>query len=319
MGSKSIPVLVMVFSFCLTSNSSATTLSFQGLGYLQGKTSSEARSVSADGSVAVGYCLSGAEAFRWTESGNMQSIGEGHALGVSADGSVVVGDNSGGAYRWTQSEGMVNLGSLPNNPTSCAVAVSDDGLVVVGNSHTTYTSEAFRWTESGGMVGLGALPGGGFESSAWDVSSDGSVIVGYSYTPSGSEAFRWTESGGMKGLGFIDDNPLYGYIGHAFGVSADGSVVVGISASASASSFEAFIWDEDNGMRSLKEVLINDLSLDLTGWRLRKATGISDDGFTIVGYGTNPSGNREAWIASIPEPSTLFLLICGALVLKRRI
>jgi len=55
-------------------------------------------------------------------------------------------------------------------------------------------------------------------------------------------------------------------------------------------------------MRSLKEVLEKDHGLDLTGWRLYKATGISADGLTIVGIGHNPAGYVDSWIAVISKP-----------------
>jgi hypothetical protein len=77
---------------------------------------------------------------------------------------------------------------------------------------------------------------------------------------------------------------------------------------------EAFIWDADNGMRSLQDVLTGDFGLDLTGWTLEKARGISDDGTVIVGWGSGPNG-REAWRAVIPEPSTLVLAAFGLLSL----
>jgi hypothetical protein len=48
---------------------------------------------------------------------------------------------------------------------------------------------------------------------------------------------------------------------------------------------EAFLWDAANGLRSLKTVLTTQFGLDLTGWRLTEATGISDDGKVIVGTG----------------------------------
>ena len=57
----------------------------------------------------------------------------------------------------------------------------------------------------------------------------------------------------------------------------------------------AFIWDAQNQMRDLRDVLVNDFSLDLTGWTLTQATGISDDGLTIAGEGINPGGDTEAW------------------------
>jgi len=86
---------------------------------------------------------------------------------------------------------------------------------------------------------------------------------------------------------------------------------------ASASGDEAFIWDASNGMRNLVDVLVNDFGLDLTGWSVREATGISDDGLSIVGYGYH-EGNAEGWIATIPEPATVCLLGLGGLGLLRR-
>jgi uncharacterized membrane protein len=101
-------------------------------------------------------------------------------------------------------------------------------------------------------------------------------------------------------------------------VSADGSTVVGYGISGAGQ--EAFLWDGVNGMRSLQSVLTNDLGLDLTGWRLYSATGISADGLTITGWGRNSNGNQEAWVAylgaptsPVPEPATAGLFAIGGL------
>ena len=61
-----------------------------------------------------------------------------------------------------------------------------------------------------------------------------------------------------------------------------------------------------------------DFGLDLTGWSLEVGHGVSDDGMTIVGWGNNPDGNTEAWVAHIPEPATLWLFTFGCVVLGRR-
>ena len=100
-------------------------------------------------------------------------------------------------------------------------------------------------------------------------------------------------------------------------VSADGSVVVGWGIGFEDDYSEAFIWDEVHGMRDLKGLLVNDYGLDLAGWTLNEATGISDDGMTIVGTGINPDGYIEGWIATIPEPATVLLFALGVFISKR--
>ena len=274
-------VIACIYALGLAANQFAVAVSFTGLGNLAG-----------------GIFLSNAQ-------------------DVSSDGSVVVGSSSSAssteAFRWTQSGGMVGLGDLPGGIFySIARDVSSDGSVVVGLGYSGLGWEAFRWTQSSGMVGLGDLPGGSFYSNAWGVSSDGSVVVGAS---NASEAFRWTQSSGMVGLGDLPGGSFYSA---AQDVSSDGSVVVGYGSTSLGN--EAFIWDATNGMRNLRTVLVNDFGLDLTGWTLKQALGISDDGSTIVGYGTNTGGQTEAWVADlsttaepIPEPSTIFLFSIGGL------
>jgi probable HAF family extracellular repeat protein len=180
---------------------------------------------------------------------------------------------------------------------SQAYAVSDDGLSIAGRGVSTLGLEAFLWTESGGMVGLGDLPNGIFQSSAFAISADGSVVVGSTGCCADKQAFRWTEAGGMVGLG---DLPGGAFDGSALAISADGSIVVGEGTTASGG--RAFIWDEANHMCQLDQVLTNDFGLDLEGWTLVRAMGISDDGLTIVGQGLNPSGENGVGSSSSPSP-----------------
>ena len=92
-----------------------------------------------------------------------------------------------------------------------------------------------------------------------------------------------------------------------------GRVHVGFGYSASGK--EAFIWDSTNGMRELDQVL-TDAGLDLTGWTVKSATAVSDDGLTIAGDGVNPSGLTESWVAVVPavvsvpsmNPTSLLLM-----------
>ena len=133
--------------------------------------------------------------------------------------------------------------------------------------------------------------------------------VGESRADEEREAFRWDASNGMAGLGVLPSGAST-----ALAVSFDGAVIVGSDGMGGTGT--AFIWDEQNGIRPLAEVLAL-LGLDVAGWTLYEATGISADGRTIVGSGVNPDGFQEAWIATIPEPTTgllmAFALACVAL------
>ena len=97
----------------------------------------------------------------------------------------------------------------------------------------------------------------------------------------------------MQGLGFLPG----GTFSNASGVSADGSVVVGRSGSVNG--IDVYIWDSLLGMRSLTDVL-TDQGEDLSDWiSLDFAFAVSADGRSIVGRGTNSSGNFEAFVATI--------------------
>jgi probable HAF family extracellular repeat protein len=283
--------------------------------------------------VVVGYSFAGypgPEAFRWTEREGMIGLGdlpggEFHSIGedASGDGSVIVGHSRSGAhdglaeaFRWTAEEGMVGLGDLPGGQlSSVALGVSADGSVIVGHSISYSGTEAFRWTAQEGMVGLGDLPGAGFRSYAFGVSPDGSIVVGQGASDLGMEAFRWTAQEGMIGLG---DIPGGIFQSEARAVSADGSIVVGMGAGPASYNLASIWLADDDQMYDLGHWLTENFGLDLTGWELKAANGISADGLTIVGGGWNPDGQGEAWIAHIPEPSTLCLVAVGALVLAKR-
>ncbi len=359
---KSVRTLAIGIVVVLAISVSAEAISFHGIGFLSSSNpGSGANGVSGDGNVVVGWSRSGSsmemEAIRW-EAGSMVGLDHlsggmpwGRAYGASIDGSVVVGEDGrpsdSKAFRWTDTGGMVGLpGSFFQ--TSVAYDVSSDGSVVVGRNlnhqagywagtPTTWsllcsgsaygvspdgstivgvdhdTNQAFRWTDTGGLGGLGGISGG--SSEARDVSADGSVVVG----TSNGEAFRWTPDGGMEGLGGLTGD----ISSTALAVSADGSIIVGKRWDFYVD--HAFIWDSDNDMQDMRTYLVGQ-GLDMSGWRtLYEATGISDDGLTIVGTGEHMvSGSwvSEGWIATldpqgppppppIPEPLTMLCVFGG--------
>jgi uncharacterized membrane protein len=157
------------------------------------------------------------------------------------------------------------------------------------------------------MQGIGFLPGHGF-SSAFDVSSGGTTIVGFSAisAESSGRAYVWRTSTGLVGIG---DPQVSSF---ASSVSGDGSIVVGACDCGPFGATRAFIWDAAHGMRRLDQVLVNDYGVDLTGWTLGSAAKISDDGVSIVGTGTNPSGDNEAWLVKLPESARSIGIAFGA-------
>lgn len=282
-----------------------------GLGDLPGgEFSSLAYGVSADSSTVVGVSHSsdGLQAFRWTKEDGMVGLGDlsggifdSRAYGVSSDGTVVVGlgstDRGQRAFRWTSNEGMKELSLQSDGEFSTlATAVSADGSVVTGYGSFHSRSQGFRWTASGGLVKFDGV------RSVFGLSADGAVAVGSGRFGQGEEACRWTSDDGAKGIG---DLPGGGFYSQAKGVSGDGRRVVGYGESADGQP-KAFLWDAKTGLRDLKSVLESEYGLakELSGWLLIEAVAISENGLSIVGYGTNPAGKTEAWLASLAPPTT---------------
>jgi probable HAF family extracellular repeat protein len=280
----------------------------QALGVVAGGATSTARAASHDGSVIVGQADapgSSAVAFRWTPVAGMETLPAltGSTLctaaGVSGDGSLIVGTcllagNAG--FRWTQAAGVASLGQFGGGTSrsSNAMAVSADGSTIVGSGHPVLTG-AVAWTAAGQVSVLGHLPQHS-AAVATAVSRDGSAVVGYSTDGLGrSQAFRWTETAGMGALGSGQEG-LGDLV--AAGMSGDAGVMVGWATSAPGEA--AVIWSAASGWSRLEDFLRTRYLIELNGWTLRRATGISDNGLTLVGQGRNPQGRLEGWVLNLP-------------------
>ena len=277
--------------------------------------------ISGDGSTVVGqgdsYPTSGG-AFRWS-SGAIQIIGGSGwvATAANSDASVIVGATGSGnrqAVRWVNGS-QQTLGSLAPGASSTALAVTSDGLTVVGEAATSFAGGqvAFRWT-GGGMQSLGTLAGGN-ASWATGISGDGAAIVGASTATEGLRAFLWTAAGGMESLGVM----AIGSYSSATAISADGRVVVGFGGLADGTQ-SAFIHHDSFGMMSLMDYLTN-RGVNMSGWEvLGKATGVSGDGRYVVGNGIF-NGSERAFIADIgviPAPGAAPVLAIAGLAVRGR-
>jgi uncharacterized membrane protein len=217
--------------------------------------------------------------------------------------------------------------------TSSAQAVSADGMIIAGYGGTRRGNKAFVTTFLGidGTTGeallesyvLPAIAGGKW-SEAYAMTPDGLYIAGRSDSPKGPQACIWfqgddpstpeAETWVVKGLGGLSKKK---YDSVATGIvqrpgAADGELmVVGYSKSILYPS-EAFVWsgnpvledDEIGYMHDLEYILIKTGAGEASGmgssWILNQATGVAlnaDLTARIVGWGVNPEGGIEAWLA----------------------
>lgn len=271
-----------------------------------GQEFSQVLDISPDGNYIVGYGQSteGSQAFIWHRNFGLVGLGDleggtfdSRAFGVSAAGNVIVGwtnsANGREASRWTRRNGWTLLGK-PAGPNSDSVAraVSPDGSIIAGWMSSQVGSEAFRWTAKNGMV---SIQGGGFvKSAAFAISSDGTTIVGEASINRIRTAMRWTRESGMHSLGDLEGGTG---TSRSIAVNRNGTIVVGFGNSQVGKS--AMVWDAKNGMRELKTILENEYQVNLKDWVLSEATGISDDGKQIVGWGIK-NGKERPWKVVLP-------------------
>jgi len=187
-----------------------------------------------------------------------------------------------------------------------ALAIDESGRSVVGWTRTP-EHEASCWRMKGGtwrQSRLGALPGDRSYSQAHGLTrANGHFAVGFSGDPSVlARPVRWRiPDGSAHAIEAIDVLPGFSG-GTANAVSKGGKRIVGSCYGEISGEFvsDSFVWDDGLGSRSLKEELIAAGATEVVGWALTSATGISEDGTVICGYGTNPDGIERAWVATIP-------------------
>lgn len=289
----------------------------------------EGYAANQDGSIIVGRASEEhgfARAVRWTPAQGTQNLGVlGHRYGsswaydVSDNGMVIVGKHYDPfnpalncAIRFGPHLGMQPMGTLPGTTQSAAHGVSGNGSVIVGVSGPLTAGLAFRWTVESGMQSMG-VPTGWSASSASAISRDGSVIVGSVHGGAlpGGGAFRWDEQALYEILPVLPT--ANGAKANA--VNRDGTVIVGQAFLPARPT--AVMWTDALGVVDLNTHL-HALGVDLAGWTLTSATGISDDGSVLVGTGLF-EGQQRAWMVSnVPAPGAAVLPGMAALFAMSR-
>ncbi len=260
------------------------------------------------------------------------------ALDVTPDGTIMVGygNNKKGqiAFRADMTDPLLpvvkTLTITDSSYTaqtlqaSCAQAVSTNGLIIAGYGKTKVGNRAFvtqvvdASTDPITLVSV-VLPNisGGKYAEAYAMTPEGSIIVGRSDSPKGPQACMWfvdpaTGLWVVKPLGGLSKKTLNSVAtGVAWRVgAADGDLIVVGSSKTILYASEAFVWagnpvlvDDGIGyLYDLEYILtktgVAELSSAGSEWIMNEATGISDDGTRIVGWGTNPEGGIEAWLVT---------------------
>ncbi|MEM1422859.1 MAG: hypothetical protein AAGH64_02540, partial [Planctomycetota bacterium] len=264
--------------------------------------------VSFDGSVIVGTgsTSSGNRAFRWTASGGVQDLGVtgtgvwSRGGAVTADGQTLFGfgpdmGSSGRAIiAWTDAGGASD--AIGSGMAVGAGSCSADGAMLGGAGYGAF-SAARVWTQAGGLAYVPTPAGSNNANGATQgVSANGLWAVGWQESQNGNLGFVHRVGGTTTHVG---DLPGASENSVLEDVSANGAVAVGFATDTDGK--EAVIWIRGQGLRVLADYLENDLDLDLGGWELTEANGISDDGSVICGTATNPAIFRtEAFRAEIP-------------------
>ncbi len=223
---------------------------------------------------------------------------------VAANGSVAVGATRNptffepvpfAAFRWAGPDSLIE--ELPNFVAdagftkSSAEGVSSDGSLVAGSALNVVGVDsainAVRWDALGIATLSGLLPENRHD--AFGISSNGTWISG---TLLNGSPFVWSQVGGPI---TVNKPPATDWC-WGYDVSNDGQLVVGacFSGDSPGTPITGFVWTPQAGTRTAA-AYATDVGANAAGWQLLSVEAVSADGRTIVGWGINPSGRREAW------------------------
>jgi len=244
------------------------------------------RAVSDDGAIAAGRATTvspNPHAVLWTRQGGAQDLGYidesgqdsfASAYDMNGAGSLVVGGTTDGGFICDQEAGMRIISA---SPPFVPFFTNPDGTVMAGGS-----SGLARWSAATGVEVLHT------QYRAEGMSDDGNVII---VNPiDGSGAARWTRETGFVPI----PSPAGQFPVHAVAANPDATLVVGYTIRS------AWIWHEGI-LNAELGLLLPALGVDLSDWsELTIATGVSDDGSVIVGWGYRVNEfERTGWLVRL--------------------
>ena len=192
------------------------------------------------------------------------------------------------AFRWTEAGGMVDLGTLPGDVTSMAVAVlkgeTEGATRILGVSSGTDRSTLVVWSASGSISAL-PIPSSGFASRTANDFNDRGDVVGWDAGGVGFQhAWIWSEADGKYDL--TSNSPGGSTEGSASAVNSSGSILVtnnAFTCSKSDTCWRTYLWSRSSGYQAL-------------------GTPGNDPEADVTGAALNERGTVVGWFKSYTEP-----------------
>jgi uncharacterized membrane protein len=278
--------------------------------------------ISADGKIKVGDGGGSKNGGYWDAGNQFHPLPLGAsdavalALAITPDGSVIAGSvlSATGVpdefeYEvalWTPGgTGVTRRGKLPGFQNTIVTGIARDGSTVCGyaNKFDGGNSSTRAFTQYGDNLprSLGTLAGNA-DTAAYGISELGDWIVGASGFAGAEQAFAWTIFGGISALEGSQGRSA-GYAVRLTANSPSGTLgrIVGFNGDFTTGD-TAFMWNGKGQVEgTILGLLINTYKKAIGPWHLSAAYAISDDGLTVAGFGTNPQGKQEGWVALLPE------------------
>ena len=227
---------------------------------------------------------------------------------MSEDGKVIVGlawntCSIARAFRWEESTGMVDLGTLSPPLSTRANGISGDGRIIVGWQDTTFGRRGARWVD--GKQELFTGPSG-IIGEAHAANRDGSIVVGQSCEFAGREnpfanqqAWIWNQRDGITCLQPPRVRVLDNFIGTALATSEDGRIVGGSHSFGLEA--ESVLWIDREPIYLKDYLRANGVPNAFENWvNTGFITGVSRDGRLLIGNGAGPR-NFQGFIVILPE------------------
>lgn len=186
------------------------------------------------------------------------------------------------------SSGAVQRVLSPDGGQLLVAGINDAGVIVgtldPGNTGPGFVGEQAFSYSNGSMTSLGDLQA--FSSSSATAINDSGIAVGHSTSTDGNDQRPvMFVDGAVVDLGELPGDQY----NNANAINSIGDVVGTAAPGNDSSLIHAFVW------RAGEMADLNSLIPEGSGWTLATATGINDAG-QIVGTGTDPSGQRRAFL-----------------------